>query len=509
MGDITPEVKVVTKRFSWEDLDDLVNTYTKQLTPEATEYLTSRGIEEKTVEGYQIGFEPAKIGFHAANAGMLTGYFSNCIVFPIVDLHGKVMDLVGRAIDNKEPKYRSLLGRNDLFFNHPVLDIAEDVILVRNLFDVLSLAQQQLPAVSIPDMSLFKEQHATWLKDKRVFICYPNDESGRRESIRIATLLENIATEVYIVHLPEGLRDVNDLFCRHPQATEVFMELLNVAVSENLKLPVFPDVRSLTVFTEEYTKRQKGIVSGISTGFANLDQKLIGGLRTGLYLVVGNVSSGKSTFLRQLADQIAQKQTPIAYVSWEMTAYELWCMSMARILQIPSQDILAGKIEPERILQASHKYAQTAKNMWTIEGNLATTLDEMEEMINRIIQSIGKPPVIIIDNLFRITYRDANGTVVHNNQAMIAYLLHQWSRQWDTAIIISAPLNKNNTLEVHPLVEASVDTLIHYEATPCTNADQSEVDDISLHLLKNRNGTGGTVHLRFEKEKAQFSSSLL
>lgn len=509
MNEYTPEVKSVTKRFSWEDLDELLHTYSKQMTPEALEYLSSRGIKEESVENFRLGFEPAKIGFHAANVGMLTGYFSNCIVFPIVDQQGKVIDLVGRSIDNREPKYRPLLGRNDLFFNHPVLDLAEDIILVRNVFDVLSLAQEQLPALSIPDMSIFKEHHAAWLKEKRVFICYPNDEAGRRESIRIATILEGVASEVYIVHLPEGLRDVNELFCRQPNAIEIFMELLNIAVSENLKLPVFPDVRSLTVFTEEYAKRQKGIVSGIKTGFKELDEKLIGGLRTGLYLIVGNVSTGKSMFMRQLADQIAAQKVPIAYVSWEMTAYELWCRSMARILQVPPQEILAGKIESEKVLQASHAYANTAKNMWTIEGNLETTLHEMEDLINRIIQSIGKAPVIFIDNFFRITFRDQHGHVVHNNQAMTIYLLHQWSRQWDTAIIISAPLNKNNSLEVHPLVEASVDTLIYYEATPCEDPCASEVDEIKLNLVKNRNGTLGTVNLRFEKEKAEFLSSQL
>lgn len=507
MNEQVYELKTVTKRFSWEDLDDLLIHYAKQLDADAIEYLGSRGIHEETISNFRLGFEPSKIGFHAAQAGMLTGFFSNCIVFPIVDLHGKVIDLVGRSIDDKEPKYRSLLGRNELFFNHCVLDVAEDIILVRNLFDVLSLEQEQLPAVCIPDMSMFREHHAESLRNKRVFICYPNDEPGRRESIRIATMLEGIATEVFIVHLLEGLRDVNDLFSRQPNANEIFMELLNIAVSENLKLPVFPDVRSLTVFTEEYTKRQKGLVSGVPTGFSELDEKLIGGLRTGLYLIVGNVSTGKSMFLRQVADQIAEKQVPVAYVSWEMTAYELWCRSMARILQVPSQEILAGTIETAKILQASHDYAPTAKNMWTLEGDLETTLQEMEELITRIIQTIGKAPIILIDNLFRITHRDQHGNVVHNNQAMTVYRLHQWSRQWNTSIMIAAPLNQSNHLEVHPLVEASVDTLIHYEVTPLEDSCPSVVDLVLLNVLKNRNGTLGTVQLRFEKEKTEFLSS--
>jgi len=507
MTEMREDLQNLAKRFSWEDLDEFVNHYAKQMTADAIQYLASRGITEKTIENFRLGFESTKIGFHAGGKGMLGGYFSNCIVFPIVDEHGKVVDLVGRSIDSREPKYRSLLGHGDKFFNHPVIKATEDIILVRNVFDVLSLAQEQLPALSLPDMSPFREQHAAELSDKRVFICYPNDDSGRRESMRIASMLENIAKEVYIVQLPEGLRDVNDLFVRASKPVEVFMDLLNEVVSETLKMPVFPDARSLTVFTEEYAKRQKGIIKGIATGFADLDDSLVGGLHTGLYLLMGNVSTGKSMFLRQMADQIAASGTPVVYVSWEMTAYELWCRSMARILQVPPRDVKTGKVELEKITAASQAYAASAKNMWTIEGTLEVTLHEIGEIIHRIIQSIGRVPVIFIDDLFRITIRDDKGNIVHNNQAVNAYLLHEWSRQWDTPVFISAPLNSKNGFDIHPLVEAAVDAIMHFHAETLHAQTEGEISEIKISLLKNRNGSKGEVKLLFNKEKAEFYAS--
>jgi replicative DNA helicase len=507
MGEHHPDDRqAVAKRFSWEDLDGMVEYYEKLMSPEAREYLQSRGIEESTVAQFRIGFEGAKIGFHAGKS-MLGGFFQNCIIFPIVDGHGKVIDLLGRVIDNRQPKYRSLLGQTDYFFNHPVINIAEDIILVRNVFDVLSLSQVKLPAVALPDFVPFREHHAQALAGKRLFISYPNDDGGRRESVRVAALLESVATEVYIVHLPEGLRDVNDLFVRAQNPFELYMSLLNVAVSESLKMPVFPDSRSVTVFTEEYAKRQKGLIGGVKSGFADLDEKLVGGLTTGLYLLMGGVSNGKSMFLRQMADQIASTGVPVVYVSWEMTAYKLWCRSMARILQVPPRDVLAGKIDQEKIHAAAQQYADIAKNMWTIEGTFDVTMHEIEETINRIIQSIGKVPVIFVDDLFRITMRDGNGSLIHNNQALSAYLLHQWSRQWDTAVITSASVQKPGAAEILPMVEAAVDTIIQYETVPITDSPDSQLDRIKLSLIKNRNGTLGSIELLFHKEKAQFLSS--
>jgi len=505
-GEMMEDRQKVTKRFSWEDLNEMAEYFANQMNPEALEYLKGRGIEANTVQLFRLGFENVKIGFQAEK-GMLGGYFQNCIVFPIMDAEEKVVDLVGRAIDNRQPKYRSLIGQSDVFFNHPIIELADDIIVTRNLFDVLSLSQAKLPAVALPEFSVFREQHAQALSGKRVFISYSNDDAGRRESVKIAAMLEGIATEVFVVQLPEGLHDVNDLFTRVQEPLDLYMNLLNEAVSENLKMPVFPDARNVTVFTEEYAKRQKGLVSGIKTGFADLDNKLVGGLTTGLYLITGGVSSGKSMFLRQMADQIAENGTPVVYVSWEMTAYKLWCRSMARILKVPPRDVLAGKIEAERINAAAQQYAEIAKQMWTIEGTFDVTLQEIEETINRIIQSIGSVPVIFIDDFFRITMRDGSGNLLHNNQALAAYFLHHWSRQWDTAIITSASIQKQGETELQPVVEGAVDTILQYEAMPLKSSADGQTADITLSLIKNRNGTLGTVRLLFEKEKAQFLAS--
>lgn len=496
----------VTRRFSWEDLNEMAEYYEKQMTPEALHYLQERGIEAKTAKHFRLGFESIKIGFQA-EVGMLGGYFQNCIVFPIMDADEKVIDLLGRTTDDRQPKYRSLLGHTDVFFNHPIINHAEDIILTRNVFDVLSLSQANLPAVALPEFSPFREQHAQALSGKRVFISYPNDDAGRRESMKTAAMLEGVATEVYVVHLPEGVHDVNELFIRAKEPLDLYLNLLNEAVSENLKMPVFPDARSVTNFTEEYAKRQKGIVPGIKTGFRDLDNLLVGGLSTGLYLMVGSVSSGKSMLLRQMADQMAQQHVPVVYVSWEMTAYKLWCRSMARILQVQPRDVLAGKIELSRINQAAQAYAEIAKNIWTIEGTFDVTLQDIEQTIHRIIQSIGKVPVIFIDDLYRITMREKNGNLIHNNQALAAYFLHQWARQWDTAIITSASTKKQGAPEILPVVEAAVDTIIHYEAIPAEHPEAGQAEQIMLTLLKNRNGTLGAVQLTFDKGKAQFFAS--
>lgn len=490
---------LLPRRVSTEDLAKLHAHYKKNLSQEAIDYLKRRGITLETADRFELGYESFQIGFHSPR-GKMGGYFTNCLVFPVRDAQGLIVDLIGRSIFDEKPKYKALVGKGDVFFNEEIIENSDDILLCKNVFDVLSLEQADLPAICSSDFSSFKESHAQKLKGKRIFICYPNDEAGRRESNRISSLLHELAKEIYTVFLPEGFRDINNFFVHVKNPAETFQRLLNETVEETLKVPVSPDVRNLVVFVEEYMKRHSGDVQGTSTGFPDLDEKLVGGLRTGFYLITGMVSSGKSMLLRQLADHISASGVPVVYVSWDMTAFELWARSIARILQVSPQQVITAQVSVEAINQANQEYTVMAKHMWTLEGTMDTTLDEVEDYIERIIQSIGRVPIVFIDHLLRIPLRDKEGRLIQQNYSLVSYILHQWSRQWDTSIVAVAP----QQIHEHAMsgaVEAAVDVILTMQNE---EDEQEDKEKMSLFLKKNRNGTLGKISLVFDKEKAIF-----
>ncbi len=495
---------ILPRRISNEDLAKLHAHYKKNLSQEAVEYLKRRGITLETAERFELGYESFQIGFQTPR-GKMGGYFTNCIVFPVRDADGSIVDLIGRSIFDEKPKYKALVGKGEVFFNEEIIENSDDILLCKNVFDVLSLEQAQMPAICSSDFSSFKESHAHKLKGKRIFICYPNDETGRRESNRISSLLHELAKEIYNVYLPEGFRDINNFFVQVKNPAETFQRLLNETVEETLKVPVSPDVRNLVVFVEEYMKRHSGDVQGTPTGFPDLDEKLVGGLRTGFYLITGMVSSGKSMLLRQLADHISFTGVPVVYVSWDMTAFELWARSIARILQVSPQQVITAQVPIEGINQANQEYSAMAKHMWTLEGTMDTSLDEVEDYIERIIQSIGRVPIVFIDHLLRIPLRDKEGRLIQQNYSLVSYILHQWSRQWDTSIVAVAP----QQIHEHPMsgaVEAAVDVILTMQKEE-HEQDEKEKEKMGLYLKKNRNGTLGKISLVFDKEKAIFLPS--
>jgi len=480
--------------FNKEDLLKMREYYQNQLNNDAIQYLTERGINDQTIKKFEIGYEKDILGFQPHKRDYV-GYFRNRIIFPLKTVHSEMVDFVGRSVDGKEPKYKSFIGVEDVFFNEDILSESEDVLFCNSIFDVLSLDQAKLPAVCSIYNQVYENQIEK-LTGKRVFLCFGNDEIGRRESIRIAKTLEGLVNDLYIIHLPEGFKDINDFFVRVKNPIEEFINLLNITLKESLISPISPDSSNLTLFQEEYLKRHNGNVKGIKTGFDQVDKLLVGGLKEGLYLIGGNVSVGKTTFLKQLADQIVE-QIPVIYVSWDMTSFELWVKSMARLTGFSTEEILAGSVPVEEIQKANLKYVDIANYIWTIDANIDFTLEDIAISINKILRNLNRKPVIILDYLQRIRLKEGLKLTQQEEQRQICYNLHQWSRQWGITILLATAGKEQ---DVTNEVLASVDVYMTLEGNAQVNQSP-----IQLIIRKNRNGALGDTKLMYNKVSGEFS----
>jgi replicative DNA helicase len=487
------------------DMGKLLVYFRKRMRDEAFAYLEKRGITEETAEQFQIGYASGKMGFYVED-NPLGDYFDNRIIIPVLDAGGIPVDFIGRSLDDhREPKYKALYGTDDWLFNESVLPVTEDVVLCNGVFDVLTLVQSRIPAVCIPAFQPFREKHAEKLSGKRVFLCLGNDDVGLRESSRIESLLQEHAKETYIVHLPETVKDVNDFFVRVQSPLDAFVHLINRTMEDALLIPVAPDHKNATVYMEEYMKRYRGQAATISSGLSALDEALFGGFGSGLYVLAGPVSGGKSMLMKQMADHIAENGTPVVFVSWDMTKFELWARSIARLLSIEPQLVLGGKVEPQRIAEANKSYAQLSRMLWTIECSLETTLDQVASSVERIAGIVGREPVLFVDHLQRIPpqnpgYESSIGMVQH--QAAAAYMLKSWSREWNTPIIAATPLEAGQP-RLAEAVEASADVVMLLNPAEAA-AEGTEGRPVVLELVKNRNGPLSRIPLQFCKHQASF-----
>ena len=213
--------------------------YASQLrrSPEAREYLASRGIGLDTALRLGLGYAPGHgleealeaAGFgerRVGDSGLFVGRgaerFAGMILVPEV-AGGLVRWLAGRAIDpGRTPRFQAPPGPK------PVLGLGRLgghpswVVLTEGVFDWLALAHWGIPACAALGTRGMERVASALGACPRVFLAFDNDDPGAEAAGQLAALLGRWAA---IVMLPVSVGDVAEL-ATQPQGRTLFLRLL-------------------------------------------------------------------------------------------------------------------------------------------------------------------------------------------------------------------------------------------------------------------------------------------
>lgn len=202
----------------------------------ALQYLQDRGLKRKTIVQFGLGF--AKDSWNGVykylqgkgykeedmeKAGLIarrrdgSGYydrFRNRIIFPIIDVRGRVIGFGGRVLDDTMPKYLNskdtiafvkgdnLYGLN-LIRKH---SNRERIILVEGYMDVIALFNSGIKYAVASLGTAFTENQARLLKryGKEVLICYDSDQAGIKATAKAIEILRKEKVEPKIILLPKN-----------------------------------------------------------------------------------------------------------------------------------------------------------------------------------------------------------------------------------------------------------------------------------------------------------------
>lgn len=203
----------------------------------ARAYLKGRGVTEKTVKKFGIGYAPvswdglisALNGFEKAEmlearlvvrnkSGGVYDLFRGRVMFPIIDLRGNIVAFGGRILDNSEPKYLNSpetpvfsKSRNLFALNLAKKSKAGRLILAEGYMDVIALHQAGFDsAVASLGTSLTEAQARLMAKyAQEVVLAYDTDEAGRKAAIRAISILEKTGVQVRLLSYP-GAKDPDE-----------------------------------------------------------------------------------------------------------------------------------------------------------------------------------------------------------------------------------------------------------------------------------------------------------
>ena len=418
--------------------------------PAAAEYLALRGLSPELAHRFWIGFDPAWRSPAAIERG------KNPPSSPRLIIPTSTSSYIARDTRPDVKDYAKMKEGEVQLFNTRDLYNADDrpVFITEGEIDALSIIEAGGLATALGSAANYK-MLVDLLRDKRtnntLILSLDNDDAGRKTSRELAAALQGLNISYISADIAAGYKDPNEALNADRTA---FFDAVAAAERRTSKPDNTSDYISLFMAGEIEKLKES---SNRKTGFSNLDAEA-GGVYPGLYAVGGISSVGKTTFIYQMADQMAEAGQHVLFFSMEQSRLEMVSKSIARTTAqtdintaVSSIAIRTGTFTPAA-LDAADEYSQTVGGrLSVIEGNFNCTVSFIGEYTRKYIENNGVKPVIIVDYLqvLRPEKDPETGRKPTDTKQVVDYnvtQLKRMSRALDLPIFVISSLNRSNYL---------------------------------------------------------------
>lgn len=319
------------------------------------------------------------------------------------------------------------------------------------------------------------------------------DKSTLRNLIRVT---DEIGNDCYL-----GKSDTEEIL--EKTETDIFRLLQNRrGLSEAV------DIREVVMDAMdaiEAASKRKGRVTGVATGFTELDYKLTGLHPAELILVAARPAMGKTAFVLNIAQHAALRDgRGVAIFSLEMAKEQLVTRMMASESMVDSQNIRTGELQDsewEKLLEAA---ALIGRSRIIIDDS-AVTLAEIRSKCRRYKQ-IYDIDMIIIDYLQLMSGGIRRTESRQQEISEISRSLKVLARELDIPIIALSQLSRAvearqdhrpmlSDLRESGAIEQDADVVMFLYRDEYYNSDSDRKNIAEVIVAKQRNGDTGSIEL--------------
>ena len=260
-------------------------------------------------------------------------------------------------------------------------------------------------------------------------------------------------------------------------------------------------------------------VTGVPTGFADLD-RMTSGLQAGdLVVLAARPSMGKTSFAVNIAEHVAlHEQLPVAIFSMEMGAAQLAVRIVGSIGRVNQGNLRTGKLTDDewpRLTEAIEKLRTVSLH---IDETPGLTPGELRANARRLARQCGKLGLIVVDYLQLMS---GSGSTSSDNRATelgeISRGLKMLAKELQCPVIALSQLNRSveqrtdkrpmmSDLRESGAIEQDADIIMFIYRDDYYNKDSKEPNVAEVIIGKQRNGPTGTVKLFFQKNQTRFEN---
>ncbi len=268
---------------------------------------------------------------------------------------------------------------------------------------------------------------------------------------------------------------------------------------------------------ELYNRDHTSDITGVPTGFNDLD-RMTSGLQPGdLIIVAGRPSMGKTAFSINIGENVAiDSGLPVAVFSMEMGGAQLAMRMLGSVGRLDQHRLRTGRLIDEDWPRLTHAIQKMNDAQLYIDETPALSSIELRARSRRLSRQCGKLGLIIIDYL-QLMSGNSGGENRATEISEISRNLKGLAKELQCPVIALSQLNRS--LEQRPnkrpvmsdlresgAIEQDADVILFIYRDQVYNPDSPDKGTAEIIIGKQRNGPIGSVRLSFIGEYTKFDN---
>jgi replicative DNA helicase len=266
-----------------------------------------------------------------------------------------------------------------------------------------------------------------------------------------------------------------------------------------------------------YSQANQSEVTGVPTGFADLD-RMTSGLQPGdLVIVAGRPSMGKTSIALNMGEHVAIDQgLPVAVFSMEMGATQLAMRMVCSVGRLDQQRLRTGRLLDDDWPRLTSAIQKMQEAQLYIDETPALNSLELRSRSRRLSRQCGQLGLIIVDYL-QLMGAVSTGENRATEISEISRGLKALAKELQCPVIALSQLNRS--LEQRPnkrpvmsdlresgAIEQDADVILFIYRDEVYNPDSADKGTAEVIIGKQRNGPIGTVRLTFVGQYTKFEN---
>ncbi len=260
-------------------------------------------------------------------------------------------------------------------------------------------------------------------------------------------------------------------------------------------------------------------VTGVRTGFYDLDRMTAGLQKGDLIVLAARPSMGKTAFALNMAEHVSvQEGLPVLVFSMEMGASQLALRLVGSLGRIDQQRLRTGKLAGDEWTRLAEAVDRLKQAQVFIDETPALTSAELRARARRMARQFGGTlGLIVIDYLQLMSGSSSSEENRATEIGEISRGLKALAKELQCPVVALSQLNRSvesrtdkrpmmSDLRESGAIEQDADVIMFIYRDEYYNKDTKEPGVAELIIGKQRNGPVGTVRLTFLKPQTKFEN---